>query len=51
LTERDTKTEDLKPILTKHPEVIDDFIRNYLSNKSLHKSLEAFQVLITNVTE
>nr|KAJ3421397.1 Sperm-associated antigen 16 protein [Polyrhizophydium stewartii] len=37
------KTEELTPALTKHPEVIDDYIRNYLSSKGLVKSLEAFQ--------
>ncbi|KAI8908953.1 WD40-repeat-containing domain protein [Gorgonomyces haynaldii] len=37
------KTERPAPLLTKHPEVIDDFIRNYLSSKGLFKSLEAFQ--------
>lgn len=46
MTDRETKTEDPKPVLTKHPEVIDDFIRNYLSSKGLLKSLEAFQVYI-----
>ncbi|KAI8927731.1 WD40-repeat-containing domain protein [Entophlyctis helioformis] len=37
------KTEEVTATLTKHPEVIDDFIRNYLSSKGLLKSLEAFQ--------
>lgn len=31
--------------LTSHPEVVDDYIRNYLSSKGLLKSLEAFQVV------
>ncbi|KAJ3026053.1 UNVERIFIED_CONTAM: Sperm-associated antigen 16 protein [Siphonaria sp. JEL0065] len=33
----------LKEFLTKRPEVIDDYIRNYLSSKGLFKSLDAFQ--------
>ncbi|KAH6561506.1 hypothetical protein BASA60_009012 [Batrachochytrium salamandrivorans] len=37
------KMEELIPTLTKHPEVIDDYIRNYLSAKGLVKSLDAFQ--------
>ncbi|KAJ3247348.1 Sperm-associated antigen 16 protein [Chytriomyces hyalinus] len=32
-----------KESLTKRPEVVDDFIRNYLSTKRLFKSLDAFQ--------
>ncbi|KAI8619198.1 WD40-repeat-containing domain protein [Chytriomyces sp. MP71] len=35
--------EKSKESLTKRPEVVDDFIRNYLSSKGLFKSLEAFQ--------
>eukprot|EP00842_Homolaphlyctis_polyrhiza_P000086 jgi/Hompol1/1078/HPOL_001374-RA len=38
-----SKVEELTPTLSKHPEVIDDYIRNYLSSKGLLKSLEAFQ--------
>lgn len=30
---------------TKQPEVVDDYIRNYMSSKGLKKSLEAFQVI------
>ncbi|KAI9144583.1 WD40-repeat-containing domain protein [Paraphysoderma sedebokerense] len=33
----------IQPTVTKRPEVIDDFIRNYLSRKGLKKALEAFQ--------
>lgn len=42
--ESSTKSEEIAPKLTKRPEVIDDYIRNYLSSKGLHKSLDAFQV-------
>ncbi|KAL5035595.1 hypothetical protein BDV3_005487 [Batrachochytrium dendrobatidis] len=38
-----TRLVELTPTLTKHPEVIDDYIRNYLSSKGLVKSLETFQ--------
>jgi hypothetical protein len=38
------KNDDPAVSLTKRPEVIDDYIRNYLASKGLFKSLEAFQV-------
>ncbi|KAJ3053562.1 Sperm-associated antigen 16 protein [Rhizophlyctis rosea] len=41
--ETTTKPEELTPTLTKRPEVIDDYIRNFLSSKGLVKSLDAFQ--------
>ncbi|KAJ3039908.1 Sperm-associated antigen 16 protein [Rhizophlyctis rosea] len=41
--ETPTKAEELTPSLTKRPEVIDDYIRNFLSSKGLVKSLDAFQ--------
>ncbi|TPX65192.1 hypothetical protein SpCBS45565_g05353 [Spizellomyces sp. 'palustris'] len=41
--EPSSKAEELTPTLTKRPEVIDDYIRNYLSSKGLVKSLDAFQ--------
>ncbi|KAJ3410359.1 Sperm-associated antigen 16 protein [Chytridiales sp. JEL 0842] len=41
--EPSTKIDDPTVSLTKRPEVIDDYIRNYLSSKGLFKSLDAFQ--------
>ncbi|KAI9099871.1 WD40-repeat-containing domain protein [Phlyctochytrium arcticum] len=38
-----TKAEEISPTLTRRPEVIDDYIRNYLSSKGLMKSLDVFQ--------
>ncbi|KAI8839268.1 WD40-repeat-containing domain protein [Chytridium lagenaria] len=37
------KSEEPTVSITKRPEVIDDYIRNYLASKGLFKSLEAFQ--------
>ncbi|KAJ3284248.1 Sperm-associated antigen 16 protein [Borealophlyctis nickersoniae] len=37
------KSDEPVPKLTRRPEVIDDYIRNYLSSKGLLKSLDAFQ--------
>jgi hypothetical protein len=31
--------------LERAPEVIDDFIRNYLSNKNMKNTLDSFQVI------
>jgi hypothetical protein len=36
--------DEQQPTLNKYPEVVDDYIRNYLSSKGLLKSLDAFQV-------
>ena len=41
-----SRTEEPVMTLTKHPEVIDDYIRNFLANKGLKKSLDAFQVIL-----
>ncbi|KAJ3334065.1 Sperm-associated antigen 16 protein [Blyttiomyces sp. JEL0837] len=41
--EPNVKSEELVANLKQRPEVIDDYIRNYLSSKGLLKSLEAFQ--------
>ncbi len=30
--------------VTRHPEVVDDFVRNFLASKGLLRSLDAFQV-------
>ncbi|KAJ3211601.1 Sperm-associated antigen 16 protein [Dinochytrium kinnereticum] len=38
-----SKIEEPNVSLTKRPEVIDDYIRNYMASKGLFKSLEAFQ--------
>jgi hypothetical protein len=42
--EQVSKTEEPVSSLTKRPEVIDDYIRNFLSSKGLFKSLDSFQV-------
>ncbi|KAI8897792.1 WD40-repeat-containing domain protein [Globomyces pollinis-pini] len=42
-TDKVAKADEPTMELVKHPEVIDDFIRNYLSSKGLLKSLDAFQ--------
>ncbi|KAJ3101496.1 Crooked neck-like protein 1 [Phlyctochytrium planicorne] len=42
-TMEQAKSEEPAVTLTKRPEVIDDYIRNYLASKGLFKSLEAFQ--------
>jgi predicted xylose isomerase-like sugar epimerase len=38
------KTEEAFVELVKNPEVIDDYIRNFLSAKGLTKTLDSFQV-------
>jgi hypothetical protein len=43
-----TKEQEDTLKLTQRPEVIDDFIRNYLMSKALVKTLDAFQVGITH---
>ncbi|KAI8825224.1 WD40-repeat-containing domain protein [Fimicolochytrium jonesii] len=43
-TETSPKSEEPPvPKLTKRPEVVDDYVRNWLSSKGLLKSLDAFQ--------
>ncbi|KAI9344045.1 WD40-repeat-containing domain protein [Obelidium mucronatum] len=44
VAENNLKTEEKhQESLTKRPEVVDDYIRNYLSTKGMLKSLDAFQ--------
>ena len=43
LPEREELGQEPKASLTKRPEVIDDYIRNYLTSRGLFKALEAFQ--------
>ena len=50
LLEPTPKTEEIKSDLVKKPEVVDDFIRNFLSSKDLVKTLNAFQVKIRDLT-
>lgn len=42
--ESSLKPEEISAGVEKQPEVVDDFIRNFLSSKGLMKSLDAFQV-------
>ena len=41
----DLKKMEMTPTFTKHAEVVDDYIRNYLASRGLLKSLETFQVI------
>ena len=44
--EASLKPEEISAGVEKQPEVVDDFIRNFLSSKGLMKSLDSFQVIM-----
>ena len=44
LTELDLENETPTMTLDRRPELVDDFIRNFLANKNLTKTLDCFQV-------
>ena len=37
------REETIKPSVTQRPEVVDDFVRNFLVRMGMHKTLDCFQ--------